>query len=416
MGSAFQLFPALDPAVEAALKESIRRFGVLVPIAKDQHGNILDGHHRARVAAELGVSCRVDVISVADEDEAKAIAHTLNADRRQLDPEQRRAVVAALATEVDARGVGVHSPNAIADALGVSLDTVQRDMGELTDVGKLPETRRGKDGKVRPSSRPPLVAAKNEREADRAQTAFATLADNLPTGVLDTKRIERIAREHQAEQRRNEPIEPLSRHGQIDIRHGDLRDVFSDIEPNTVDAIITDPPYLQRFWQPHSPDNVYEALGELANELLRPNGVLAVMIGNGLEMLDGVDPQICRSMRRRWRGVYLLPGPRWRAHQERVATGYKPILIYSHPDATEVPWINDDVFTSDGDDKTHHEWGQSESGIASIVERLTKPGQLVVDPFLGGGTTAVVCRDLGRRFIGCDVDGAAVSEARERVA
>lgn len=55
----FQLFRNLAPPIEAALRASIYRFGVLVPIAKDQHGNILDGHQRARLADELGVKLQV---------------------------------------------------------------------------------------------------------------------------------------------------------------------------------------------------------------------------------------------------------------------------------------------------------------------------------------------------------------------
>jgi DNA modification methylase len=77
------------------------------------------------------------------------------------------------------------------------------------------------------------------------------------------------------------------------------------------------------------------------------------------------------------------------------------------------------VFTSSGareQDTRFHHWGQNESGIADLIRGLTEPGQLVVDPFLGGGTAAVVCRDLGRRFIGCDVDAAAVQTSRERIA
>ncbi len=55
MSAPFQLFDPLPPAVEAALRASIDRFGVLVPVAKDQHGNITDGHHRVRIADELGI-------------------------------------------------------------------------------------------------------------------------------------------------------------------------------------------------------------------------------------------------------------------------------------------------------------------------------------------------------------------------
>jgi len=42
---------------------------------------------------------------------------------------------------LDEEGVMQHSPNAIADALGVGLATVQRDMDELTHVGKLKESK-----------------------------------------------------------------------------------------------------------------------------------------------------------------------------------------------------------------------------------------------------------------------------------
>ena len=93
MTAPFQLFDALDAATESALTESIRRFGVLVPVVRDQHGNVLDGHHRARIADTLGVKYPVSVIRVADDAEAREIARTLNADRRQLDAEQRRAMV-----------------------------------------------------------------------------------------------------------------------------------------------------------------------------------------------------------------------------------------------------------------------------------------------------------------------------------
>lgn len=55
-----QLFPSLDAATEQALRESIRRFGVLVPVVRDQHGQVIDGHHRSRIAGEEGVKFRVE--------------------------------------------------------------------------------------------------------------------------------------------------------------------------------------------------------------------------------------------------------------------------------------------------------------------------------------------------------------------
>lgn len=402
-----QLFGALDPATLAGLRDSISRLGVLVPVAKDQHGNMLDGHHRKVIADELGVKYRVDVIQVADEQQADEIRHTLNIDRRQLSGEDLKRYIVTLGELREPSGVGALSQREIAERAGVNqtyVGQVLRDP-ELSSTTQLPSARRGQDGKVRPA----VVTAKSEREAERAQAALATLPD-VDGRTMDVKRVERVAREHLADQRRAAPVESVESVGDVEIRHGDFREVLDDLG-GEVDAIITDPPYPREFW------HLYDELGVVAAHLLKPDGVLAVMIGTRLPMVDYVETALSLHMHRRHRGVILIPGQRWRDQNERVATGYKPVLLYRQIDCTEPPWIQDDVFHSEENrDIRFHHWGQTESGFASIVERLTTPGALVVDPFLGGGTTAVVCRDLGRRFVGCDVDAAAVSVARERIA
>lgn len=404
MTTPFQLFSALDAATKAALTESIKRFGVLVPVVRDQHGNVLDGHHRAAIADELGVKYPVSVLNVADEDEGRAIAVTLNADRRQLDAAQRREVVQHL------RAQG-HSQRATADALGVGLGTVQRDEAQLTRAGQLtvPPATRGRDGKTRTSTpkRPTHVVAKDTREADRAQDALAILGDDAPERVIDVKRAERMGREKQAEQRRAEPV-PVSTNVDVDLRHGDFRSVLASLPPSSVDAIISDPPYPRNFV------DLFDPLGDHAARILKPGGVLAVLVGH-LHLrayMDSLDEHLAY----RWVGAYVMPGARARVHPARVSTGWKPVLLYERKDAVDTRALVDDVIVSTGDDKRHHHWGQNESAFGQLVERLTRPGDLVVDPFLGGGTTAVVCRDLGRRFIGCDVDAAAVHTSRERVA
>lgn len=417
MTEQFQLFDALPAHIEDALRASIERFGVLVPVTKDQHGVMLDGHHRARIAEELKVPYDRLVRVCADDDERREIARTLNSDRRQLSEEQRRSVIAVLAAEtIRIRGeeVAKHSPNAIAGALGVSRKTVQDDLDELATTSKLdrPDKALGLDGKMRPTRRPQVIARDN-REQQRAQTALAVVPDINANRTLDVKRIERVAREQQADQRRAETIESVTAVGEVEIRHGDFREVLEDLT-GTVDAIITDPPYPREF------DELWEPLSLLASRLLKPTGVLAVMCGTRLDLIDHARFMLDKHMRRRHIGIYLTPGQRWRDQYEKVATGWKPIFIYSHPDVdvSERKWINDDVFTSSGtreQDTRFHHWGQNESGIADLIRGLTGPGQLVVDPFLGGGTAAVVCRDLGRRFIGCDVDANAVMTSRERV-
>lgn len=383
----YQLFGPLRDEEFQALKADIAKRGVMVPVERDEFGNLLDGHHRARACRELGLPEPPSIIRVGL-DEGGKVEHVLklNLLRRHLGPVSWADGFRRLA-EVRGVELGKRGPK----PAGANSATV----AELAqEVGV------------------PVRTANHRLQTAEELAPHPDLAEKVDAGRMEIKRAQRVIRERAAEERRRQPLEQTTSRNGVETRLGDFRKILADLEPGSVDAIITDPPYPVKFW------HLYQPLGELARRVLRVDGVLAVMTGTRLEMLDAVDQALGAYMRRRHRGVYLTPGPRWRDNLERVAIGYKPVLIYAHPDAKpdQLAWINDDVFASMGDDKNHHHWGQSESGFASIIDRLTTAGQLVLDPFLGGGTTAVVCRDLGRRFVGCDVDPAAVATARDRLA
>jgi len=42
--------------------------------------------------------------------------------------------------------------------------------------------------------------------------------------------------------------------------------------------------------------------------------------------------------------------------------------------------------------------------MEALVRDFTDPGDLVLDPFAGSGTTGVACKRLGRRFLGWEKD------------
>jgi DNA modification methylase len=53
--------------------------------------------------------------------------------------------------------------------------------------------------------------------------------------------------------------------------------------------------------------------------------------------------------------------------------------------------------------------------LRRLIELASKPGDLVVDPFMGVGSTGVAALELGRRFAGCDVVEGYVAAARTRM-
>lgn len=404
--TSLQLFDALDAATEAALRASIDRFGVLVAVTKAQcpgdaelHGAILDGHHRSRIAGELGVKFAESWVAVANADEAREIARTLNTDRRHLTPQQIREQIIDLAAP-DETGKRLHSQAAIAKVVGIPQQRVSEIEAQLTANGELKPAAAGVglDGRVR---RPAQVHVKpsETKRAPEALSVEAPLGDGV---VVDLKRAERIGREHKADQRRATPVQ-VAEHDDVRIEHGPFQDALVALdEPGCV--VISDPPYPREHLDQYTDLAVSAATW----------GAKTLVLLVGQSILPDVIERVGGIWQYRWCLAYLTPGPATRVWNSSIGSAWKPVLVFD--DGSDRSFVTSDVVTSSGDDKLHHHWGQDADAFASLVQRFTDPGDLVVDPFLGGGTTALVARRLGRRFVGCDVDAAAVHAAIDRLA
>ncbi|MGV3481000.1 MAG: site-specific DNA-methyltransferase, partial [Sphingobium sp.] len=63
-----------------------------------------------------------------------------------------------------------------------------------------------------------------------------------------------------------------------------------------------------------------------------------------------------------------------------------------------------------------HPTQKPEALLYRILLACTKPGDVVLDPFFGTGTTGAVAKRLGRRWIGIDREGVYIEAAQERIA
>jgi predicted RNA methylase len=63
-----------------------------------------------------------------------------------------------------------------------------------------------------------------------------------------------------------------------------------------------------------------------------------------------------------------------------------------------------DLIYSEAPDKTLDKWAQHKKEAEHCIKFLTAEYDIVLDPFLGQGTTGIACMNLNRRFIGIDID------------
>ncbi len=185
---------------------------------------------------------------------------------------------------------------------------------------------------------------------------------------------------------------------EIEILVGDARTLIERIPDRSVDLIFTDPPYQKEFLP------LYGWLAEAATRVLKSSGFLLTYVGGYhkatvIEMLN-------RYLEYFWDYVEIHPGNSSVIYPRRTVARYKSILAYRLRGSQAVPVVGNvlGAFEGVGYDKRFHVWGQSANTARYLIECFTHPSDLVLDPFVGGGTTPFVCKHIQRRCIGFEVD------------
>jgi site-specific DNA-methyltransferase (adenine-specific) len=188
----------------------------------------------------------------------------------------------------------------------------------------------------------------------------------------------------------------------------DIRNYKNILQPECADWVITDPPYSKKFlW-------VYDILSEFSSYVLKPHGALIVMVGQSY--LPEIINKLSKHLKYIWTLAYLTPGGQspyiWKV---KCNTFWKPVLLFAK-DEYLGDSFGDVIKTSvNNNDKRFHKWGQSEEGFDMVFEKFVFPGQTIIDPFVGGGTTAVVALKRGCNFIGIDISKDCIKRTEERI-
>jgi len=377
---AADLVPRMRPDEWQSFLEDIRLRGILEPLQVASDGvTVLDGRHRLDAALELGlaeVPTKPAPLNGGSEIEYMLRAASL---RRHLSDDQRAVLAARLREELSeqAKRQGAETANAARWTDDGSLSPPVGEKDARTDTRALAAQQFG-------------VSRKKVERAVEVTHAAPELAEQVAAGALPLSRaVVEIKRRALAEQAAH--AAPLP--DDIRLLAGDFRQVAAEVAPESVDLILTDPPYAREY------RDLWPALAELATRVLKPTGLLITLVGH--ELFAEVFTALTTDLHYVWLGTLCHPGSEVRMWSHQCFVGSKPVLILAKTaDARATGWWHDTAATKR--QKDAHDWQQDAVALAKIATGFVQPGDLILDPMLGGGTSGIVARRLQCRFIGIE--------------
>lgn len=228
---------------------------------------------------------------------------------------------------------------------------------------------------------------------------------------------------------------------------GDSLAVLPLLPPQTVDLLIVDPPYnLPKVFNESTfkrqPIETYEewlhGWASIVAPLLKPSASIYVCsewrssgsVQRVLERYFVVHNRITwerekgRGALRNWKNCsediwFCTVGNDYSFDVDAVKLKRKVIAPYRDADGSPKDWTQEshgafrlthpsNLWTDISvpfwsmPENTEHPTQKPEKLVAKLILASSKPGDLVLDPFLGSGTTSVVAKKLDRRFIGIE--------------
>lgn len=405
----YLILPPLLPEEFDSLKASVAERGVEVPVIVDQNDETIDGFHRCRACDELGVFCPKEVRHFESEAEKFELVLRLNCRRRQLNRQQKRDLIAAYLVS-DPEIADNHLANLIGGISQNTVTDVRTELESTFQIEKL-ERHRGRDGKDRPTKYKKVVA-NSAKEAEAALKAISNLPQNCAGKIIDCNTAKRRSTRLLTKQERQERIEQITARSlpnDITIQHCDLRDL--EVRSDSVNLILTDV-----MWNEAAEED-WRALGQRAVEWLKPDGLLASFIGQHLllRMANAIQEG---GLHFQWifNGRFDTQGNA--GNVNGVLGRWRPVVVFSKQ-PKHVFRQTIDTFDVGEVEKDWSHLQQTVQGTRWLLEHLSEPGDFIVDPCMGTGTTAVsvlTATDGPRQFLGCDRNEQMVKIAKHRAA
>lgn len=206
----------------------------------------------------------------------------------------------------------------------------------------------------------------------------------------------------------------------ITLYHGNAFDVMATLADASIDAVITDPPYSARthknakkndsqlgygvkavHFDSFTDKMLYQAFDEMAR--VTKSWIVSNIDYNHAFRFETQPPV---GMVQKRIGIWVKNNPMPQISADRPGQGWEAIT-YLHKATGRSSWNGGGLhgnYVTNLATPTGHPTPKPLTMLHSFVERFTNHGDLILDPFAGGGTTLIAARNLQRKAIGVEVD------------
>jgi len=205
----------------------------------------------------------------------------------------------------------------------------------------------------------------------------------------------------------------------------DCREVLPLIPDKSIDLVLTDPPYFLPAKHYETRRQFAQSLGDLSilefffdsnlrdiGKALQDDGFIYIFCdGQSYPVFYVKLYSLVKSLRPLvWDKMTSINGYSWR-HQHEL------ILFAEMPNAQPIKTGDGDIlrYRAEPIDDRQHPSQKPEDLFSALITKSIKESDLILDPFLGSGTTAVCAKKLGRKCIGIEIEEKYCEIAKKRL-
>jgi len=181
---------------------------------------------------------------------------------------------------------------------------------------------------------------------------------------------------------------------------GDSLELMKSFPNKSIDWILTSPPFKDN----EVPYEYYKWFDNILAEFDRICRNYSIVFNSSTRLIE-----ICR----RYNVERVLI---WYKGIIKYSYRYEPIFLFNHNSSIKINkriWSDTFKFQPYYNPKVPY---TNPLGLyKAILVMITSPGDLVLDPFLGSGTTALACKETGRNYIGIEINPNYYNEALRRL-